>query len=180
MLTQNRNCKATWILSILISWLSHKLQLFLTVTKVLFRDERLHHYLYLFSCQHYLRHSPVWECVERTWTEVGEIDQKVLFKPLYKTDTNSYWYIHSYTAMQGANQHIRSSLGFSILPKDELTCRSRELNQWPTDSTTLALPASLTNQVFQSLIEMCCRPERCWKSWKQFEINVHEHKSCRL
>ena len=32
-------------------------------------------------------------------------------------------------AMQGADQHIRSSLGFSILPKDTLTCRPGEQNK---------------------------------------------------
>ena len=41
-------------------------------------------------------------------------------------------------AMQGANQHIRSNLGFSILPNDTITCRPRDLNQRP--KKTLALP----------------------------------------
>ena len=42
-------------------------------------------------------------------------------------------------AMQGTNQHIRSSLGFSILPKDILTCRPGESNRQPSDDRTLAL-----------------------------------------
>ena len=45
-------------------------------------------------------------------------------------------------AMQGANQHIRSRLGFSILPKDTSTCRPRESNQRPSDNKTLAPPLS--------------------------------------
>ena len=44
--------------------------------------------------------------------------------------------------MQGANQHIRSSLGFSILPKDTSTCRTGESNQQPHKNKTLALPLS--------------------------------------
>ena len=47
-------------------------------------------------------------------------------------------YIHTLmavVAMQGADQQIRSSLRFSILPKDTSTCKSGELNQWPSDST---------------------------------------------
>ena len=35
---------------------------------------------------------------------------------------------------QGADQHIRSSLGFSILPKDTLTRRPEESNQRPSDN----------------------------------------------
>ena len=45
-------------------------------------------------------------------------------------------------AMQGANQHIRSSLGFSILPKDTLTRRPGEYNQRSSDNKMLALPLS--------------------------------------
>ena len=44
--------------------------------------------------------------------------------------------IHTYidtlmvvAAMQGADQHMRSSLGFSILPKDTSACRTGETNQ---------------------------------------------------
>ena len=48
-------------------------------------------------------------------------------------------------AMQGADQHIRSSLGFSILPKDTLAlttlkCRPGKSNQRPSNNKTLALP----------------------------------------
>ena len=49
-------------------------------------------------------------------------------------------YIYTLTAvatMQGADQHIRSSLGFSILPKDTLTCRPGKPNQQPSDNKTL-------------------------------------------
>ena len=50
-------------------------------------------------------------------------------------------------AIQGANQHIRSSLGFKILPKDTLTCRPGESYQWPSDNETLALPLSHSHHV---------------------------------
>ena len=43
-------------------------------------------------------------------------------------------------ATQLANQQIRSSLGFSILLKDNSTCRPGELNQQPSDNRTLASP----------------------------------------
>ena len=45
-------------------------------------------------------------------------------------------------AMQGADKHIKSSLGFSILPKDTSTCRLGELNQHPSNYKMLALPLS--------------------------------------
>ena len=38
-------------------------------------------------------------------------------------------------AMQGADQHGRSSLGFSILPKDTLTCRPGESNPQPSSGS---------------------------------------------
>ena len=44
-------------------------------------------------------------------------------------------------AMQGADQNIRSNLGFRILPKDTLICIPGELNQQPSDHKMLALPA---------------------------------------
>ena len=45
-------------------------------------------------------------------------------------------------ATQGADQHIRNSSGFSILPKDTLTYRSGTSNQQPSNNKTLALPLS--------------------------------------
>ena len=45
-------------------------------------------------------------------------------------------------AMQGVDQHIRSSLGFSILPKDTSTCSPGESNQRPSDNKALPLPLS--------------------------------------
>ena len=45
-------------------------------------------------------------------------------------------------AMQGADQHIRRTLGFSISPKNMSTCRPGELNQQPSDNKTLALALS--------------------------------------
>ena len=50
----------------------------------------------------------------------------------------SYSYIHkpmAVAATQGADQHIRSSLGVSILPKDTLACRPGESNQRPAYSS---------------------------------------------
>lgn len=52
-------------------------------------------------------------------------------------------YIHSLMAVdltQGADQKIKSSLGFNIKPKDTLTCRTGELNQQTSDNRILALP----------------------------------------
>ena len=43
-------------------------------------------------------------------------------------------------AIQDADQHIRSSLGFSILYKDTSACRPGELNQRSSDYKMLALP----------------------------------------
>ena len=39
-------------------------------------------------------------------------------------------------AIHSAIQHIRSSLGFRILPKDTLTYRTGELNQQPSTGYT--------------------------------------------
>ena len=53
---------------------------------------------------------------------------------------NSNSYIHTLmvvTAMQGADQHIRSSLRFSILPKDTWSCRPWESNQQPSNNKML-------------------------------------------
>ena len=44
--------------------------------------------------------------------------------------------------MQGADQHIRSSLGLSLLPKDTSTCRPGESNQLPSNKMMPALPLS--------------------------------------
>ena len=38
--------------------------------------------------------------------------------------------------MQGADQHIKSSLGFSIIPKDASTCRPGKSNQQPSNNKT--------------------------------------------
>ena len=47
----------------------------------------------------------------------------------------------------GADQHIRTGLGFSILPKDTLTCRLGESNQRPFDNKMLVVPLSLSSPV---------------------------------
>ena len=49
-------------------------------------------------------------------------------------------------ALKGANKHIRSNLGFSILPKDNLTYRPGELNQQLSNNKMLALSLSLIHK----------------------------------
>ena len=66
------------------------------------------------------------------------------FGPKRLTEFNSY--IHTpmaMAAMQGADQHIKSSLGFIILPKPTSTCRPGESNQRPSNNKTLSLPLRL-------------------------------------
>ena len=46
-------------------------------------------------------------------------------------------------AMQGADQHIRSSSGFSISPEDTSTRGPGESNQRPSDNKMLALSQRL-------------------------------------
>ena len=53
-------------------------------------------------------------------------------------------------AIQGADQHIRSSLGFSILPKDTSTYGPGESNQQPSINKALALPLSNSHPQFLS------------------------------
>ena len=65
--------------------------------------------------------------------------------------TYSNSYIHTLmavAAMQGANQHIRSNLGFSVLPKDTSICRLGELNQRASDNKALVARVS-TADVFK-------------------------------
>ena len=47
---------------------------------------------------------------------------------------------YSNSHIYGANQHIRSNLGFSVLHKDTSTCRPGESNHQPSDNKTLPLP----------------------------------------
>ena len=54
-------------------------------------------------------------------------------------------------AMQGADQHIRSSLGFSIFPKDTSTCRPGELNQRPSNNKMMALPLSYSRPLLKKM-----------------------------
>ena len=61
------------------------------------------------------------------------------FGPKQQTLTHTFMVV---AVMQGADQYIRSSLGFSILPKDTSTCRPGESNQWPSDYKKLALRLS--------------------------------------
>ena len=49
-----------------------------------------------------------------------------------------YTYIDTMMAVAvklDADQYIRSSLGFSFLPKDTLKCRPEDSNQWPSDKS---------------------------------------------
>ena len=54
-------------------------------------------------------------------------------------------------AMQGADQHIRNSLGLSILSRDTSNCRPGELNQRLSDNKTLALPLSHSQILIEKL-----------------------------
>ena len=58
--------------------------------------------------------------------------------------------IHTYTGFGGcqadADQHIRSSLQFSIFPMHTAACRPGELNQQPSYNKMLALPLNLRCQ----------------------------------
>ena len=54
-------------------------------------------------------------------------------------------------AMQGADLYIRSSYGFSILPKDTSKCRPGESNQQSSDNKTLAEPQSPSIRTSQLL-----------------------------
>ena len=76
-------------------------------------------------------------------------------------------------AMQGADQHIRGSLGFSILPKDSSTCRPGESNQRPADNKTLAPVLSCSRPVKM----FCGRPHDMWGQLQH--IHTH-HCPCRL
>ena len=58
-------------------------------------------------------------------------------------------------AMQGANQHIGSSLGFSILSKDTSTCRPGESNQQPSNNKTPALPLIHSHPQNVRTIQVC-------------------------
>ena len=51
-------------------------------------------------------------------------------------------------AMEAADQHIRSSLEFSILPKDTSTFKPEESNQLPSVKKMQALPLSHSHQLF--------------------------------
>ena len=63
------------------------------------------------------------------------------YEEILQTLLSKVTFIHSYTDGGGC-QHIRSSSGFSTLPKDTLTCRQGELNRWPSSNRTLGLTLS--------------------------------------
>ena len=73
-------------------------------------------------------------------------------------------------AMQGADQHIRSSLGFSVLPKDTSTCRPGESNQRPSNNMMLALPLS-HSRPFSSQFQMRNVDHTNWDDFK-FKHNM--------
>ena len=59
------------------------------------------------------------------------------FLPKATDSSVIHTYIHTLilvAAMQGADKHIKSSLGHSILPKDTSTCRPGESNQRPSNN----------------------------------------------
>ena len=76
-------------------------------------------------------------------------------------------------AIYGADQQIRSSLGFSILPKDTSKCRPGESNQQPSDNKTLALPLrhgllTCVNKSFHSAWHMAHENENEKEKKKHF------------
>lgn len=70
----------------------------------------------------------------------------IFHQTLLSKVTNSLLYIHSYTDGGGCHERCRPAhqeqggLGFSVLPKDSLTCKPGELNQQPSNNKMLALP----------------------------------------
>ena len=69
---------------------------------------------------------------------------------MFGTDRLTATHIHTLmvlTAMQDADRHFRSSLGFSILPKDTLTRRPGESKQRPSDNKMLNF-SNITTETF--------------------------------
>ena len=102
-----------------------------------------------FTC----RHSSAHLCISLTFTFSRR------FCPKQLTVIHTYIYtLMAVAAVQGADQHIRSSLGFSVLPKDTSTCRPGESSQRPSDNKTLALVLShsrhIQNFQFKDLSDM--------------------------
>ena len=56
------------------------------------------------------------------------------------------------------NQHIGSSLGFIILPKDSLTCRPGESYQRPSSNKMMTLILSHSHHVNISVFGLCWKP----------------------
>ena len=57
------------------------------------------------------------------------------------------WLLKAVAAMRGADQHIRRSLGFSILSKGTLTCRPGESNQRPSESQQPSKVSPASSQI---------------------------------
>ena len=92
------------------------------------------------------------------WTFSVNIDCFYLSTPFilsltFKFTAFSGFFVQSERWSKGGCQHIRSRLGFSILPKDTSSCRPGESNHRPSDNQMLALP--LTKQLSFSSICLC-------------------------
>ena len=95
--------------------------------------------------------------------------------------TDSYPYIHTLMVvapMQGANQHIRSSLGYRILPKDTSTCRPGGWNQRPP-ITRRWLYSWATAAHVSSIMEIFTQTQ--FKlSWWNMHLKIHFSAICNI
>lgn len=94
-------------------------------------------------------------------------------------------YIYSLRAvppMQGADQNIKSSLGFNIMPKDTSTCRHSESNQRPSESSSTPEPQPpglLVAHLWEHTPQVCLKAESVFKLaavenfWKFQVLSVH-------
>ena len=76
--------------------------------------------------------------------------------------SDSQWFIHTFIhwlwwlPLQGANQHIGSSWGFNIFPKDTLTYTQAESNQRRSNHKIVALPLSPSHTPWKCCWNFLC------------------------
>ena len=76
------------------------------------------------------------------------------------------------TAMQGAYQHIRSSLGFSSLPRDTLTCKQRSLSSDGGDA-----PRHQAGDGSHSLVTLACYKANIENEYSGAELAVYRYSA---
>ena len=98
--------------------------------------------------------------------------------------TVTHTYIHTLmavAAMQGADQHVRSSLGLSILGKNTWTCRPRpgESNQRPAGNKMSALPPIYFSCLGESCnaLSMWSSRNVLWATKRPLTFHLHEAES---